>query len=72
MVSEELRLARFEVDGLPMVDVRYWRETRLGPRPTKKGIAIEQKIVTRLIAALIKMHESYSHDGARRPANVKG
>lgn len=72
MAKEELKLCRFELDGKPMVDMRYWVDTRHGPRPTEKGIVIEQKQVTRLVAALWSMHDSFSHEESRKKAGVEG
>ncbi len=58
MKNEELRLSPFELEGKTMVDVRYWKQTPDGPKPTNKGIYVEQKMVTRLIWALQKITRS--------------
>lgn len=59
-MEEQILLNRFELDGKPMVDIRYWKKTKVGMRPTKKGIVIEQKMVTRLVWALHKIHENHN------------
>ncbi len=63
---EWIKLSPFELDGVQMLDIRYWRETSLGPRPTKKGIVIKQALNTRLIGALQRVHTNVSRDEAFR------
>lgn len=69
--QEGIRLHRFDIEGVAMVDIRYWKETRLGPRATKKGIEVDQRLVTKLIEALQSMHQAHNRDEARKPANVE-
>ncbi len=70
--GETMKLNRFELEGRPMVDMRWWKDTNVGLRPTKKGIVIEQRMVTQMIEALWKMHESFNSEEARKPAGVRG
>lgn len=72
MAEETLKLNRFMLDGKPMVDIRWWYETKRGPRPQKQGLVIEQKMVTRLVWALHQIHADHNRDESRRPAGIEG
>ncbi len=71
--AETLKLNRFILEGKHMVDIRWWKEKKgKPPEATDHGIQIEQKLVTRLISALYKIHENESHEESRKEAGIEG
>jgi hypothetical protein len=72
MTNEQIRLSPFKLEGKAMVDIRWWKDTAKGPRPTKRFVAIPQHMVTRLISGLQQFHARHNSDAAREPAAVEG
>jgi hypothetical protein len=70
--NEIIRLTPFELNGKRMVDMRWWKNTAKGPHPTKRGIAMDQSMVTRLIWGLQKYHAKYSSEEAREKSLIEG
>jgi hypothetical protein len=71
IVDDMIRLSPFELKGEKMVDLRWWNNTAKGPMPTKRGFAIPQRMVTRLIWGLQKFHANTSSEDARDTAAVE-
>ncbi len=69
--QERVRLNRFDLDGEPMLDIRFWKITKLGPRPTKRGVAIKQVLITDMIVALQKVRSQINSEEAREEAGVR-
>ncbi len=69
---ETIRLSPFLLEEKEYVDIRYWRWTRNGPRPTKKGIAIHRSEIIHLIRALQKVGAALNGDDARKEAAISG
>ncbi len=69
--NEIIRLSRFTLEGENMVDIRFWKQGKTGPRPTKRGIAIKQKMIVRMIIAMQKIHAQVGADEARQEAGVQ-
>ncbi len=64
-----LNILQFTIDDKPdepMVDLRYWIDTKVGPRPTKKGIAFPQKNIVKLIIALQNVQQQINTAAAKR------
>jgi len=69
--EESIRLNRFTLDDVDMIDMRFWRETKNGPRPTKKGIVFDQRMLIRLIIALQKVSQRVNSEMAREEAGAR-
>jgi hypothetical protein len=74
--QERVRLNRFdleEADGvfIPMLDIRFWKNTKTGPKPTKRGVAIKQSLITDMIVALQKVRSQINSEQAREEAGVR-
>ncbi len=69
---ETIRLSPFLLDGKDHVDIRYWKWTRNGPRPTKKGIAISRAEIIQMIVSLQRVNSAYNSDDAKKEAAVNG
>lgn len=69
--NEKVRLHRFELEGEPMLDIRFWRIRKSGPKPTARGIAIKQALVTDMIVALQKIRSQINSEQAREEAGVR-
>jgi hypothetical protein len=70
-MNETLRLSPFEVDGVGMLDMRWWKNAESGPKPTRLAIAIKQSTITRLIWALQKVHAQIESEAAKKEAGVR-
>ena len=70
--DQSIRLSPFEVDGTPMIDIRYWRNTAKGPRPTKKFIVMEEKLIPQMIIALQRVFQQQNAERARETSGVQG
>ncbi len=70
--GEFIRLSQFTVEGKPMLDVRWWKEAKSGPKPTKNAIEVPMRLVTRLIAGLQTQHARFSAQEAKEPAEANG
>jgi len=70
-MEELIKLIPFELDGKKMLDVRFWRKTKRGPRATRRGIEIEQSMIAPLIYGLQKVRSQISSDAAREEAGVR-
>lgn len=69
--QERVRINRFDLEGEDMLDIRFWRITRTGPKPTKRGIAIKQILITDMIVALQKVRSQINSEEARQEAGVR-
>ena len=65
-----IRLSPFLLEGKEHVDIRYWKCTNNGPRPTKKGMAIKRYELINLIIALQRVNAAFNSDDARRKETV--
>ncbi len=66
--KETLRIIPYAADGLDMLDVRIWKNTKKGPRPTKNGFVIRELFLTRMIAAMQGVHRQRSRELAEKTA----
>lgn len=69
---EYIRLSQFTLEGRPMLDIRWWKETKRGPQPTRNAVEIQMRMVTRLITALQNQHAKFSALEAKEPAEANG
>ena len=67
--DEVIRLSPFELDGELMIDVRYWRTTKKGPRPTNKGIEVNFRHVPQMIACFQKIWAQQNAEKAKETAS---
>lgn len=65
-----VRISTFELEGVPMVDIRYWKETSAGPRATKEGIEVPQVDMARLIWGLQKARAEFNSDEAKKSLGI--
>jgi len=66
--KENIQLSPFEIDGKLMVDVRYWRITKKGPRPTNKGIEVDFKLIPQMISCFQRIWEKQNAEQAKQAA----
>jgi len=66
--KENIQLSPFEIDGKLMVDVRYWRITKKGPRPTQKGIEVEFRLIPQMISCFQKIWAKQHAEQAKEAA----
>ncbi len=69
--NETIKLIPFDLEGEAMLDIRFWRATKKGPRPTKRGIVIRQKTIARLIYGLQLVRAQLSADEAKEEAGIR-
>ncbi len=68
--QEHLRIYPFDLDGQEMLDIRFWRNTLKGPRPTRRGIGIKQNSIVQLIVGLQRIHAQINSEAAKKEAGV--
>lgn len=69
--SELIKLLPFELEGVDMIDIRFWKKTTAGPRPTKRGIAVREKMLVPLIVGLQRVLSQVSSEAAKEEAGVR-
>lgn len=68
--NETIRLNRFLLEEEEMLDIRFYRNTKNGPKPTNRGIAIKQGMMTKLIWALQNVRSEIQSEAAKKEAGV--
>lgn len=56
--GEELRLMRQTFEGKPIIQLRIWRQSREGWRPTQKGTSIRRHELVALVEAFNRLAKS--------------
>lgn len=66
--SKRVKFSRFELDGIQMLDIRVWKYTKAGPRPTKEGISVEVAMLPRMISNCQMVWSKANSEDARNEA----
>ena len=70
---ETIRYSPFLLEGKEMIDMRYWRWTRNGPKPTAQKIMFERSYLPLLIVGMQRLFRNLSSEEARqKEAQVNG
>ncbi len=70
-LEEIVRICPFTLDGIDMLDIRFWKATKAGPRPTKRGIAIKACMSVKMIVAIQRIMAKNSSDQARLETAIR-
>lgn len=66
--TKRVRFSRFALDGEEMLDIRVWKFTKAGPRPTKEGLAVQVAMIPRLIMNFQTVWRTSSAEAAKQKA----
>lgn len=69
--NEMVRIHPFILDDVDMLDIRFWKSTKRGPRPTSKGIAIKRSMIIQLIMGLQRVNSQMNSEEAQEEAGVR-
>lgn len=69
---KRVKFSRFDLEGVEMLDIRVWKYTKAGPRPTKEGISVEVAMLPRVIMNCQKVWSTSSSEAARKEASSLG
>jgi hypothetical protein len=70
--KETLRVTPYDIAGKTMIDIRYWKDTPMGPRQTDKSVQVDRKLLTRLIWALQVANSRLDSSEAKEAAGIQG
>lgn len=68
--GEILKLLPFQLEGEEMLDIRFWKKTKAGPRPTHRGIAIKQTMIVGMIVGLQKVRSQINSEESKKTAGA--